>query len=83
MSIRLAKAMPTVGPIEDVTIAISGEVPVFSSGAMMIEESAQFYQEQAVLLVDALQSALPGGTLDRVLCELLKRKASHFRVAYV
>lgn len=38
------------------------------------------FQDEAILVVDALVSHLPGGTLDQVLIELLRRKASLWTV---
>ena len=38
------------------------------------------YKRQAALLVDALLTSLPGGTVDELLVELLRRKASLFAV---
>jgi hypothetical protein len=46
-----------------------------------LPEWAAFYQAQGKELADALCNALPGGTLDQLLAELLRRKASHFAVA--
>ncbi len=62
----------------DFTIEISGSIPNF--GEDWVEQSMEFFEEQASLIVDALQTHLPGGTLDAVLRELCKRKACLFRV---
>lgn len=39
-------------------------------------------QAEAEILVDALLASLPGGTLDRVVAELLRRRASGLVVAH-
>lgn len=38
-------------------------------------KAAEFFQSQANMIVDALQIALPGGTLDRVQAELCRRRS--------
>lgn len=45
-------------------------------------KARQFYQDQGELLADALWAALPGGTLDVLLAQLLERRASLFRVPF-
>lgn len=66
-------------PVDSVTLVIDGDVPNFDYKAPL-EECAQFYDEQAQLIFDALTNSLPGGTLDRLLGKMLAHKASHFRV---
>jgi hypothetical protein len=55
---------------------ISVELPPFESLTKTIAE----FESQALLLADALCETLPGGTLDRLVAELLKRKATSFNV---
>lgn len=40
------------------------------------EAGSSSFEEDARRIVDALEASLPGGTLDRLLAELLRRKAS-------
>lgn len=45
-----------------------------------VKNHEQFFQKQALLIVDALQASLPGGTLDRVQAELCRRRAVNWVV---
>jgi hypothetical protein len=74
--VAILKAQPTVDPIEAVKIIIGAEIPEIKN----LEEARNFYIEQGKELADVLCSTLPGGTLDQLICELLTRKASLFRV---
>jgi hypothetical protein len=78
-NISIRKAQPTIGDIESMTIIIDEEVPTFKTNAP-VEEYRQFYIDQGRDLAEALCLTLPGGTLDQLICELLTRKASLFRV---
>ena len=77
-NVQIALAQP-IGDqsIEPVTIQIAATVPQFRT----LEDAADFYRIQAKTLASAL-TALPGGTFDRLLIELLTRKASYFRVPW-
>lgn len=73
--IEIHKAQPvTRREVEDILIEIIAEVPTLAN----LEEMGAFYQQQAEKLCDALLASLPQGTSDRLLAELLKRKASYF-----
>ena len=62
--------------VEAVKILIVVEVPDYPS----LEKAANCYQEDASTLADVLCDTLPGGTLDRLIAELLTRKATCFKV---
>jgi len=66
-------------PAPDLLIEATREME--SGDYKSIDEMQSVLQEQAVRIADALCASLPGGTLDRLLGELLKRKASHFIIA--
>ncbi len=53
------------------------------SDAMDLNEARALYAEQANALADALFNSLPGGTVDALLAEMLRRKASLFRIPLV
>lgn len=72
--IGVYKAQPTIGKVEAMAIEIIEEAPTHAS----LEEAENFYQRQAKILCNALLAVLPQGTSDRLLAELLKRKASLF-----
>lgn len=77
-SIIVWKAQPPVKkePVESVEIIISAEVPEMNS----LQLQDEVFEKDAILLCDALQNALPGGTFDRLLVEMMKRKVTHFVV---
>lgn len=74
--VSIFKAQPTVDPIEPVTILFSDDVPEIKE----LKDYRPFYIDQGKRLAEALCTTLPGGTLDQLLCELLTRRASLFRV---
>lgn len=78
--IIVAKALG-VGPqvIDPAIIEIHGDVPDLGNN---LHKLGAFYEEQGRLIVDVLMSHLPGGTVDQVIMELLKRRASMFRVPF-
>jgi|CXWL01.1.fsa_nt_gi hypothetical protein len=41
---------------------------------------AELYQADAEVIADLLESNLPGGTIDALLCRMLTKRASLFRV---
>lgn len=57
-------------------------VPDFGYGEGFLERSAQWFDAQAETLEEALLRALPGGTYDRLLARMLRRKASHFAIPW-
>ncbi len=65
--------------IELCVIQISERIPDYNCKDWA-KQSLVFYEQQATVIVDALQFHLPGGTTDAVLRELCKRKACLFRV---
>ena len=56
------------------------EVPMLS--AFRKSEYESFFQREAQLIEETLHGSLPGGTYDRLMGEMLKRKASVYRVGY-
>ena len=58
-----------------VHIKIEYEFPIHDQDTL--REVGALYQKQAEILCDALLASLPQGTSDRLLAELLKRKASY------
>jgi hypothetical protein len=66
-------------PVGGVIIAVTETVPDFS-GKGYLEAYGTFYQGEAEKIADALQAALPGGVLNRLTAELLKRAAGYLRV---
>lgn len=75
-AIAIFKAQPTVNEVEPAKIVMDEEIPRMKT----LEEARELYIEQGKKLADALCDSLPGGTLDQLICELLTRKASLFRV---
>jgi hypothetical protein len=57
-----------------------GDPPEFKWDDIQSGAARKFYDDQARLIVDAMQKSLPGGTVDSVLAELMHRKASLYRV---
>jgi hypothetical protein len=77
----ISKAISLSGhePIEDVEIVIGGAGGIFPDHFSPAEASHRFNEEAGIILRH-LVSALPGGTLDRLLIRLLEHKASQLRV---
>ena len=73
-----AESSPSM-PVDDCVIHINNSIPDFK-GDDYVEKSLVFFEVQATVIVDALQTHLHGGTLDAVMRELCKRKACLFRV---
>jgi len=73
--VAILKAKPGSSPIEPTKIVMDEEIP-----DMTLTEAREFYIEQGQELADVLCQTLPGGTLDQLICELMTRKASLFRV---
>jgi hypothetical protein len=59
-------------PVESTTIQFDQEAPRFDS----LERQGKLYDVEAQHLADVLCTTLPGGTLDRLMAELLQRRAS-------
>ena len=87
--IKIAKAGEVAGKaLADVSIELSGAPPAFEkrmdiSGDDFYKVANDYYETQATELGRVLIETLPGGTLDRLICFLLRQKASYFRVPYV
>ena len=62
--------------VESITIDLHEEFPEFKT----IDEHSVLFEKEALTLADALLDALPGGTIDRLLAELLRRKSTSFVV---
>lgn len=65
--------------LESVTIELSTEMPMLPY-AEPIERSCEIFDRDAQVLMDALCSTLPGGTLDRLIGKLLMKRATAFIV---
>lgn len=82
-----ARAVVKSEPVQPLTIAIVEELPDDLGEAVKNypdwERRARArYREQAKMLANALGHALPGGTLDALLVELLDRHRSLLAVAH-
>lgn len=80
-TVRIYKAQKSfrTQEIESFTIVIDEEVPDVKT----LQTADAIYEAQAKGLCDALEASLPGGTFDRLLIEIMKRKVSHFKVSHV
>lgn len=77
--ISVYRAQPTGPvPVESVRISIEKMIPEHPS----LDAARSTYAANAAVIADALVQSLPGGTVDQVLIELLKRKASLFKVPF-
>lgn len=76
IQIRAAAPCHENGVVPRLTIVLEQPAP----NAERLDEVAM--QAEAEILVDALYAALPVGTLDRVLAELLRREASSITTAH-
>lgn len=70
---------PARKTVEPVVINITHEMPEFGDDREGWKEAKKYYQHDAVYLAECLIKALPRGTLDRLLIELLKQNVSEFR----
>lgn len=61
-------------PVGDVTLSMTAEIP----NCKTLEEAEALHTYNAEMVVEALSSALPQGTLDRVTGLLMKQRASLF-----
>lgn len=60
--------------VDSTNINISEELPEYEATV----EYEAIFEKEALTLAGALLSALPGGTIDRLIAELLRRKATSF-----
>lgn len=74
-TIALFKAQPARDHIESTTVVFDEEFPELPAG-----EHEKAFEAQAKLLMRALVTVLPGGTIDRLLVELLRHRASQLVV---
>jgi hypothetical protein len=79
IKIHKAQGAPKDRDIHELTVIADQEVPDYNDPA----QARKLYQTEAKLLVDALMSCLPGGTIDQVLAELMAQKAGLLRVPYM
>ena len=85
ISIFKAQPIPRDHVIEGVMIRIVDEIDsAIDAGthSALLESWDVRFLAEAQKLEAALRSALPGGTYDRLLGEMLKHKASHFVVPH-
>lgn len=68
--------------IEPTTIIISDVVPYFLQEQDWQQIAVNTYRHQAKTLAAVLQETLPGGTFDRLLVEMMERKASLLSVPW-
>lgn len=66
---------------EPVTIIINSKLPTFESFAdcTALQQSNDFFEKEARVLIDALYNSLPQGTFDRLGIEFMKKKVSLYR----
>jgi hypothetical protein len=85
MILSIFKALPTVEPVEDLTVSIVEPIPELpkSSYPGWTNLCAQRFEQQGQALADALVHHLPGGTVDQLLHALLQHRASLFHVINV
>lgn len=62
--------------VETLEIYLDHEIPRFED----LKTRIQVFEKEAFRLANVLCDTLPGGTLDQLICELLIRRASLFRV---
>jgi hypothetical protein len=67
--------------IEDARIMIECALPEIK-GDNWLQVTENIYKSEAELLNKTLLNSLPGGTYDQLLIEMLKTKASHFKVPW-
>lgn len=73
--VNIFRAQAIAGEVEPVLIQITEELPQFDRDNPL-ELLAARYSSQAISLANALEASLPGGTMDALLREMLKRRAS-------
>lgn len=59
-------------PHDSVTIHVCEPVPE----GLSLDDCRALYQNEAAVLAELLLTTLPGGTLDALLCELMRNRAS-------
>jgi hypothetical protein len=78
--VSLFKAQDTVRdqPVPSLEIVAYHAIP----DSPTLEAAAEAFQADAKQVVTAMLASLPGGTVDQILVELLRAKASHFVVPH-
>lgn len=73
ITLKVSKAEPTCKEIETSAIIISEDL-------IKNKDRSEVFQDEANKIVDLLTGTLPGGTLDQILCRLLKDAACRLTV---
>lgn len=79
VSVFKAQPMPRRPEIESARLLMEVELPDTAD----LETARGTYEAQAKLVLDVLVVTLPGGTMDALLVDLLRRKASLFVIPHV
>jgi len=74
INLSITKAGKASTTVADVTITIQGNPPY----GMDLVTGEAFYKREAHLLANALWDSLPGGTIDQLIEELMRRRAKLF-----
>lgn len=69
----------SVAGIEPPALRIEAVRPI-PSGHLSLDGARAVHREQGIALADALLASLPGGTVDVLIGELLRRRASLFAI---
>jgi hypothetical protein len=74
----------SIGEQQGPSLRIEAEVPTDDNvpNIKNLNDCAEFYREEGKKLSDAMFACLPGGTVDALLCEMMSRRASMFRVRF-
>lgn len=81
-TVIVSKAKGGTEPHESAVIDISGAIPDIPLDEDYPAKHREFFEEQGKVIADALFGHLPGGTVDQLICEMLQRRASLFRVPF-
>lgn len=73
-TVRIYKAQPMNEPIESLTIVLDESIPEHPDATLATVH--RDFERDAEALAAALCGALPGGTVDALTVELLRRKAT-------
>lgn len=68
--------------IESLTIAMDESMDSETVSQMNSAQLREFYDAQGEILCDTLFSTLPGGTVDSLICSMMRKRASLFRVRF-
>ena len=79
--LNAAKAQSiTTREVEPVTIVIDKPVP--KNPDWKLADYRRYYKEEADAICDVLLTSLPGGIVDQLLAEMMRRKASALSVPF-